>query len=106
MTNIKKSLGKKIKYYREQKNITQEHLAELIGINSRSVSLIECGQNFVTADTLTNVSRALGVSFKKLFDFEDENIQDENIKKELINLINKNEDKISRIYKIVKAYLD
>ena len=41
MSNIKVLLGKKLKFYREKANLTQEQLAEKIGINSRSVSLIE-----------------------------------------------------------------
>lgn len=48
MSEIKKKLGKKIKYYREQKGLTQEELAEKLDFNCRSLSFIECGTNFVT----------------------------------------------------------
>ena len=47
MNNIKKLLGKRIKIHREKAKLTQEQLAEKIGINSRSLSLIECGSNFI-----------------------------------------------------------
>ena len=80
MTNIKKLLGKKIKTYREKKGLTQEELAEKIGINSRSVSLIECGTNFITADTLTNIINALDVSPKALFDFDDDYVNKKEVK--------------------------
>ncbi len=106
MKDIKKLLGKRVKYFREQKNITQEQLAELIGINSRSVSLIECGSNFITAQTLGAIAQALGVSPKRLFDFDDEFNNKLNVKEKLFDLINKNEDKIYTIYKIVKGYLE
>lgn len=106
MTNIKKLLGKKIKFYRETKNLTQEQLAEQIGLNSKSLSTIECGQNFVTAQTLENISKALNVSVKKFFDFEDESENNLNIKEKLFKLICNNEEKIPIIYKIVKGYLD
>lgn len=106
MNDTKKLLGKKIKFYRETRNLTQEELAEKIGINSKSLSTIECGQNFVTAQTLENISLALDVSIKKLFDFEDFYIENKNIKEKLFELINKNEEKIPTIYKIVKGYLD
>jgi len=106
MNNIKKSLGKKIKFYREARELTQEQLAEKIGINSKSLSTIECGQNFVTAQTLENISSALNVSIKKLFDFEDNYIEDKKIKEKLFELINQNEEKIPTIYKIIKGYLD
>ncbi len=106
MTNIKKLLGKKIKFYRETKNLTQEQLAEQIGLNSKSLSTIECGQNFVTAQTLESISRALNVSVKKFFDFEDEYESVSDLKEKLYKLIDSNEEKIAVIYKIVKGYLD
>ncbi len=106
MTNIKKLLGKRIKFYREAKNLTQEQLAEQIGLNSKSLSTIECGQNFVTAQTLESISRALNISVKKFFDFEDEYENVSDLKEKLYKLIDNNEEKIAVIYKIVKGYLD
>ena len=103
MSDIKKLLGKQIKLYREKANLTQEQLAEKIGINSRSVSVIECGINFVTAETLSMIARALDVTPKTLFDFDDDFSVTKNTKEKLFDLINKNEDKIETIYKIVKS---
>ena len=105
MSNIKKLLGKRIKLYREKANLTQEQLAEKIGINSRSVSIIECGINFVTAETLSLIAQALDVTPKALFDFDDEFTDTKTTKEKLLYLINQNEDKIETIYKIVKGYL-
>lgn len=106
MKNVKKLLGKNIKYYREQANLTQEQLAEKIGINNRSISLIECGTTFVSADTLTNIVNALDISYKKLFDFDDELCDNIEVKEKLYKLIKENEDKINTIYKIIKGYLE
>lgn len=106
MTNIKKLLGKKIKFYREKADLTQEQLAEKISINSRSLSLIERGNNFITAETLSSIAEALNVTPKKLFDFDDEFVDPKITKEKLFDLINKNEDKIQTIYNIVKGYLN
>ena len=106
MTNIKKLLGKKIKFYREKADLTQEQLAEKISINSRSLSLIERGNNFITADTLSSIAEELNVTPKKLFDFDDEFVDPKITKEKLFDLINKNEDKIQTIYNIVKGYLN
>ncbi len=106
MNNIKKLLGKRIKIHREKAKLTQEQLAEKIGINSRSLSLIECGSNFITASTLNAISNALNVTPKKLFDFDDEFVDPKITKEKLFDLINKNEDKIQTIYNIVKGYLN
>ena len=106
MNKIKSLLGKSVRFFRELKNITQEELAEKVGVNSRTISLIERGFNFVTADTLYYIAIALDVSPKKLFDFDDESAFNDNIKDKLFDLITKNQDKIYTIYKIVKGYLD
>ena len=92
--------------HREKAKLTQEQLAEKIGINSRSLSLIECGSNFITASTLNAISNALNVTPKKLFDFDDEFVDPKITKEKLFDLINKNEDKIQTIYNIVKGYLN
>ena len=49
--NIKVLLGKRIKELRNKRGFTQEFLAEKIGVGQRNLSKIECGNNFVTADT-------------------------------------------------------
>ena len=64
MSEIKNKLGKKIKYYRELRGLTQEELSEKIDFNCRSLSFIECGTNFVTADTLDRLCKVLNVTPK------------------------------------------
>ena len=98
MNNIKQLLGKRVKLFREQRQITQEELALKIGVNSRTVSLIERGLNFVTADTLYSIAKVLDVTPKNLFDFDSELDFDENLKEKLFALINRNEDKLYTIY--------
>ena len=105
MSEIKKSLGRKIKYYRELKGFTQEKLAEKINLNCRSLSFIECGVNFVTADTLDAICKALNVTPKELFNFEYYPKNPKNIKEELNKLMENNKDKLSDIYKILSGFL-
>lgn len=50
--NIKKQLGAKIKRLRQKRGFTQEQFAEKIDIAPRTLSGIETGENFLTADTL------------------------------------------------------
>ena len=96
--NIKKLLGKKIKELRIKRGFTQEQLSEKIGIGERNLSKIECGNNFVTAETLSNLLNALKVSAKDLFDFDYYKNENE-IKTEIINAIEKNEIDIKTMYK-------
>lgn len=100
--DIKKLLGLKIKELRLKKGMTQEELSEKIGMVERNLSKIECGKNFVTADTLTNLIDALEIKPKDLFDFEyykDENL----IKCEIINAVNNNEIDLKILYKFYTA---
>lgn len=85
-TDIKKLLGRRIKELRTKKGLTQEKLAELVGVGERNLSKIECGNNFVTSETLTNILNALEVEPDELFHFQHlRNIEE--LKNELINAI-------------------
>ena len=106
MSEIKKKFGKKIKYYRELRGLTQEELAEKLDFNCRSLSFIECGTNFVTAETLDKICKILEITPKQLFDFEYYIKNTEDIKKELFSLIDRNTEKIPDVYKIVKGFLE
>ncbi|MBQ8887289.1 MAG: helix-turn-helix transcriptional regulator [Candidatus Gastranaerophilales bacterium] len=101
---MKKLFGKRIKELRLRKNYTQEMLAELLGIGERNLSKIECGVNFVSAETLENLSKALNVSYKDLFDFE--HLETVAVKKEEL-LLSIQEEKVDvellyRIYSSLK----
>ena len=76
--NIKLLFGKKVKEYRIKASMTQEELAEKIGISAKSLSQIELGNNFVSAETLDAICSALNAIPKQLFDFCD-NQQTENL---------------------------
>lgn len=105
MNEIKKQLGKKIKYYREIRGFTQEELAEKLDLNCRSLSFIECGTNFVTSETLEKLCNALQVSPKQLFDFEYYPKNPQEIHNEIDTLIHNNPEKINDIYNILRGFL-
>ena len=63
----KKILGKNIQVYGKLKNITQEKLAETIGIDTISLSKIETGRNYPTAENLAKITEVLDVELYELF---------------------------------------
>lgn len=69
MDELKKLLGLRIKEFRQKRNLSQEQLAEMIGLDRRSVSNIECGNTFPSS-SLAKIAQVLEVSVKSLFDFE------------------------------------
>jgi transcriptional regulator with XRE-family HTH domain len=105
MGYIKKNLGKQIKKFRTQKKISQEILAEKIGISPNNLGKIERGLNFITADNLERLSAALDVKMSDLFNFEDEPPLD-TAKKYLYDFIeNSSEEKILLLYKFINLFL-
>ena len=54
--------GGRIKYFRESANLTQEHVAEKLGITQGAYSQIENNQSKLSADMLKKVAAILGVS--------------------------------------------
>lgn len=69
MKSIKGLLGKRIKELRQSKHLSQQELAEKIGIDQRNLSNIECGNTF-PSKSLTRLASALNIDLQELFDFE------------------------------------
>lgn len=76
MDVIKRQFGEKLKTIRNIRGLTQEVLAEKIGINWRQLARIEAGDSFIKSDTLYKLCTILEISPAILFDF---NIQNEHI---------------------------
>ena len=70
MISFKEAFGKNLKEIRKSKGITQESLAEMIGIHPRQVSKIETGEHFPNSTTLENICVTLSISPRELFNFE------------------------------------
>ena len=99
---IKKLLGKRIKERRKAKGHTQEKLAELIDIETCSLSAIEIGRHYPSMPTIAKIAEKLGVEIKSLFEFG--HLKTKNEKIELIknSLDNLSDEKIDFIYKFIE----
>jgi transcriptional regulator with XRE-family HTH domain len=60
-------LGKGIRFYRQQQNISQASLAEKAGISITFLSNIERGLKYPTSDTLSSIANSLDVEVYELF---------------------------------------
>lgn len=56
-------IGEAIKQARQSKNLTQEELGKLIGVQRAQISRIENGKN-LTLSTIARVFKAMGISAK------------------------------------------
>ena len=71
------SMQNNIAQYRKLKNMTQQELADLIGIKRTSLSQIENGVYNARATTMVKIADALGVPLGDLFFAADVNINEE-----------------------------
>ena len=62
-------LGKRVKYLRRIKNLTQAQLAEKIDLSVNYISQIETGVASPTLKTISILAKALDVEIRELFDF-------------------------------------
>ncbi len=64
----KKKLGKRIKLARIEKDLSQDHLAELINAKQKSISRYETGVALPSLETLEKIVHCLGKSFSHFLD--------------------------------------
>lgn len=68
MDRIKHRFGDKIKTLRKIRGMTQEQLAECLGLNVRQISRIESGVNFVSLETMKMMCFIFNLNVGKLMD--------------------------------------
>jgi len=70
-----KKIGSFLKELRKEKSITQEQLAELLGVSNRSVSRWETGSNLPDLDLLIQIADYYEVELREILDGERKNEQ-------------------------------
>ena len=104
---LKKELGKNIQKYRKLNKITQEKLAELIGVEINSISSIETGKYFPSPENLVKISNALNTNISDLFYFK-ESCSCEDYIKEInknIKLLSNDKTKLESINNFIKQLI-
>lgn len=104
MTDVKKLLGKRIKEIRKSRGLTQEKLAELVGIEPPNLSFIETGRFYPSPDTLQKIAKSLDVKIYELYMFDYLRPMSD-IKEELFQKLENNEELTRTIYKICKSLI-
>lgn len=103
MENIKALIGQRIKELRKIRGYTQEEFSEIVGIDQRTLSAIECGVNFPTRN-LVKIAQAFRVEIKDLFDFNHMKLNSKLKKKAIVTSLDKlNEHDTDIIYRLIKS---
>ena len=69
MPETKILIGERIKTLRKRAGLTQERLAERVGLDARHLSRLETGKHFPTLDSLERIAEVLGVELAEFFQF-------------------------------------
>lgn len=101
MSDFKKLLGKKIQSIRKAKGLTQERLAELIDIETPSLSYLETGKYATSVETLQKLSKVLNVKPWEFYFFTE--LSDEDKKNELKKALDENPKLIKMLYNFYKS---
>lgn len=100
MQSVKNMLGKRIKELRKERSFTQEHLAELIGIDPRNFIKIENGETFPRAHTLDKLIEVFDISPDEVFRFQ--HLEDiDKLKAKIIEKLDKDDNLVKLIYKML-----
>ena len=101
-SNFKKSFGTRVRYLRKLAGLSQEQLAELTGLSTKTISYIENSKNTLSFNKLPLLAKALNVPVYKLFVFT----ESDNNKEVLETLLSSATDKeINAITDVIKTIL-
>lgn len=100
MESIKNLFGQRIKELRKERSLTQEKLAELIGIDTRNLIKIENGQTFPRVNTLDKLIEVFDITPDEIL--RTEHLKDtEYLKRKIIDKLNSDEKLVRLIYKML-----
>lgn len=100
--NIKKLLGKRLQEIRKYRKLTQEQVAEFVGIETPSISNIEVGKYFPSAENLDKILTILNVRPSDIFTFESLASKEELIQ-EMLNAMHNDENLTRIMYKFYSS---
>lgn len=101
--NIKKLVGKKIRFFRKKLGLSQFALGEKIDMDQRQIAYIEGGNSFPSLPTLNKFIKVFECELKDLFDFVEIPAEDV-LKSSIIKLLNNlSLNQLQMLYKIITA---
>jgi transcriptional regulator with XRE-family HTH domain len=98
----KKYLGERIQEIRKKRGLKQSELAEMIDIDSKHISKIECGYSYPSIDLLDKLARVFEVNPAAFFEIEHLKSKDDLISEITTLLKNSTETEVKTIYRITK----
>jgi transcriptional regulator with XRE-family HTH domain len=107
MADAKKLLGQRIKAIRKQKHMTQEQLAERVGVDARHISRVETGAHYPSMETLEQIAEGLERPMADLLATPKDKDSEEAMRFFLIDLGRTLElEELRRVVRVVRATIE
>ena len=103
MSSRKMLLGARIKELRKRAGLSQDQLAEKVGIESKYLSRIEVGKRHPSLDALERIADSLQVEMKELFDYSHHDGEAISLKGIENSLEGANEEELRLVFKLIRA---
>jgi transcriptional regulator with XRE-family HTH domain len=106
MENAKTLLGRRIRYFRNQRGMTQEELGPTAELSAKYLGSIERGEKNPSMDNLEKIARALKVELSELFTFEQETDNSRELKRKIDEMLkDASKKEFGIVYRVIKAVL-
>ena len=76
MSDMIKTIGHRLRNYRQQSGLSQEKLAELSGCHPTYIGQVERGEKNATIESIAKIAEALNISLARLFEKLDDKADD------------------------------
>lgn len=97
-------LGENIRFYRKKSKLSQEKLGELAGLSTNTISTLEKGKSFVKYSSLKGIADALNISIFDLFNFAQNNVNDNYMHQIFVRAKNLSVNQKKQIIKILDSF--
>lgn len=103
MSDIAKTVGKRLRSYRTGQGLSQEKLAERAGLHPTYIGQVERGEKNLTIESLEKITSALDVSMASIFEKIEERSEADNYCLQAYELLSrKNNVDRERLFRILK----
>jgi transcriptional regulator with XRE-family HTH domain len=104
------NVGVNIKRLREEKEYTQQQIAELINMHRSNYSKIECGQREISIDALDKIAKHFGMTIDQIVHLDDNipkevTIEDKTSMEQLRLLQELEPDEKNMVIKLIETFL-
>lgn len=113
VTNLDNSIivGQNVREIRKNLNLTQEEFAEKFNCDAKTISRLETGRTFTSADTIQEICKAFNILPQELFKLNNLSVDEDMEKQELLDIFLmqlRNQDKktIENLLKVNKTILE